>query len=61
MAQYLQALVDSYLPEESEGQGMVEYALILALISIAAITVLLLFGPQITSILNRVVAALTVA
>jgi len=44
-----------------KGQGMVEYGLLLALISIAAIATLLLFGPQLTAIFQRAVTALTPA
>jgi pilus assembly protein Flp/PilA len=41
-----------------EGQTMVEYGLILALISIAAIAVVLLIGPQLTTIFNNVLNGL---
>ncbi len=44
-----------------EGQAMVEYGLILALISVAAIAVLVLFAPQLTSIFQTVIDALTPA
>jgi Flp pilus assembly pilin Flp len=40
------------------GQGMVEYALILALVSITAIIVLVLFGPVLQEILSTVLSAL---
>ena len=45
--------------KEEEGQGMTEYALIIALVSIAAISVLVLFGPQIIIIFNKALTALT--
>jgi Flp pilus assembly pilin Flp len=48
----------SNIVEREEGQAMVEYALILALVSIAAIAVLLLFGPAIAGLLTTVVNAL---
>ncbi len=35
-------------------QGLVEYGLIIALVAILAITGLLLFGPQLNSVLNQV-------
>ena len=55
MVQYLTALYGLYAPEkEYEGQGMVEYALILALVSIVAIAALLLLGPKISGIFNNV-------
>ena len=40
------------------GQGLAEYALILALIAILAIAALLFLGGQITSILSAIGAAL---
>jgi pilus assembly protein Flp/PilA len=46
--------------ERQEGQTLVEYALILALVSIAAIAVLVLLGPQIAAILQQVTDALNV-
>ena len=39
---------------DDEGQGLAEYALILALIAIVAILALLFLGSQISSILSRV-------
>lgn len=46
------------LVREEEGQGMVEYALIAALISIAALAVLTPLGAQIKVIYNNVLDAL---
>ena len=43
----------SYLPRE-EGQGLVEYALILVLVAIVVIAILALLGPQIANIFSRV-------
>ena len=40
--------------EVKEGQGLVEYALILFLVSIVVIGVLILLGPQIAGIFNKV-------
>ena len=48
----------SWLQEREEGQALVEYALILALVSIAAITALTLVGTNVTKILNSVAAHL---
>lgn len=42
-----------YLPQE-EGQGLVEYALILVLVAIVVIAILALLGPQIANIFSRV-------
>ena len=42
-----------YLSEE--GQGLVEYALILALIAVVVILILVLLGPQIGNLFSQVV------
>jgi len=44
----------SHLRREEEGQGLAEYALILALIAIVAIAALVFLGNQISGILNVV-------
>lgn len=49
----LQKLV-SFLTKDEEGQGLAEYALILALIAIVAIVALLFLGQQVSGILNTV-------
>ena len=46
------------LPTRQEGQGMVEYALILVLVSIVVIVILLTMGNQIKNVFSNVVAAL---
>lgn len=43
-----------YVPCE-EGQGLVEYALILVLVSIVVIVILVLLGPSIGNIFSNVV------
>jgi pilus assembly protein Flp/PilA len=43
---------------EQRGQGMVEYALILVLVSIVVIVILLTLGNQIANVFSNVVAAL---
>lgn len=45
--------------KDESGQGMVEYGLILALISIAAIAALRMIGPKITEFFNSADEALT--
>jgi len=40
------------------GQGMIEYALILVLVSIVAVIILLTMGNQIQNVFSNVVAAL---
>jgi pilus assembly protein Flp/PilA len=41
-----------------EGQGMVEYALILVLVSVAVIVIVLAMGNQIKNVFSNVVVAL---
>jgi pilus assembly protein Flp/PilA len=43
---------------KQHGQGMVEYALILVLVSIVVIVILLTMGNQISNVFSNVVAAL---
>lgn len=47
-----------YLAAHEKGQGLVEYALILVLVSMVVIAVLMLVGPQLTNIFNNIIAAL---
>jgi pilus assembly protein Flp/PilA len=44
----------SFIRRDEEGQGLAEYALILALIAIVAIVALIFLGGQVSSILNKV-------
>jgi Flp pilus assembly pilin Flp len=44
--------------QREEGQALIEYTLILALVSIAAITVMGILGTSIVAALERIVAAL---
>ncbi len=50
---YITALISSFRREE-EGQGLAEYALILALIAIVAIVALIFLGGQVSKILSTV-------
>jgi pilus assembly protein Flp/PilA len=50
----IQLAVTSLLDRDEEGQGLAEYALILALIAIVAIVALLYLGSQVSSILSTV-------
>jgi pilus assembly protein Flp/PilA len=43
-----------FIPKDEEGQGLAEYALILALIAIVAIVALLFLGGQISQVLSTV-------
>jgi pilus assembly protein Flp/PilA len=47
----------SYLPSE-EGQGLVEYSLILTLVSLAVMAALVLLGPAVSDMFSSVVTAL---
>jgi pilus assembly protein Flp/PilA len=49
----LNALI-SLISRDEEGQGLAEYALILALIAIVAIIALIFLGNQVSSILSTV-------
>ena len=49
----LHALIASFRQDE-EGQGLAEYALILALIAIVAIIALIFLGGQVSTILSTV-------
>ncbi|HEY6041229.1 MAG TPA: Flp family type IVb pilin [Anaerolineae bacterium] len=42
-----------YLPRE-EGQGLVEYALILVLVAVVVVAILAILGPQIGNIFSRI-------
>jgi pilus assembly protein Flp/PilA len=46
-----------FLPKE-EGQGLVEYALILVLVAIVVIAILLLVGPAIGNVFSAIVNAI---
>jgi pilus assembly protein Flp/PilA len=51
---YLSGLISYYLDRDDDGQGLAEYALILALIAIVAIVALLFLGGQVSKILSTV-------
>jgi pilus assembly protein Flp/PilA len=50
---FITALMSS-LRRDEEGQGLAEYALILALIAIVAIIALIFLGTQVSTILSKV-------
>jgi pilus assembly protein Flp/PilA len=56
MATYLTALIASFRSDD-EGQGLAEYALIIALIAIVAIIALLFLGSSVSNILSTVGAS----
>ena len=56
----LQEMVDRYLRRE-EGQDMIEYALLAALISIVAIAIIILVGPTLKNLFQNIVNSLGTA
>jgi pilus assembly protein Flp/PilA len=55
----LQELVNRALRREEEGQDMIEYALLAALISIVAIAIIVLIGPYLKDLFQDVVNGLS--
>ncbi len=49
------------LPQNEEGQGLVEYALILVLVAIVVIAILLLLGPVVGNVFSNVTDALSIS
>ncbi len=47
-----------FLPQE-EGQGLVEYALILVLVAIVVIAILLVLGPVVGNVFSNIVFVMT--
>lgn len=45
--------------EDGQGQGMVEYALLLVMVAIIVLAVLLLLGPQVGNTFSRVTSNLS--
>lgn len=58
MVEFVRALAGLYLPEEREGQGLVEYALIIVLVSIVVIVLLSLLGGTIGNVFSRISTSL---
>jgi len=44
-----------YHPQNEDGQGLVEYALILVLVAVAVVIVLIVFGPAIGNLFSTVI------
>ena len=55
----VRANAESLLPEKEEGQGMIEYGLIIALISIAAIALLILFKDPLVNLFSNALSGLS--
>ena len=51
---YINRFLTAIRRDEEEGQGLAEYALILALIAIVAIVALIFLGGQVSKILSQV-------
>jgi pilus assembly protein Flp/PilA len=56
MLQFLTGIIN-FVKRDEEGQGLAEYALILALIAIVAIIALIFLGSQVSKILSTVGAS----
>ena len=54
MLQFAEALRGLYIADESEGQGLVEYALIIAFIAVVVIVAMVFLRTQITSLFSKV-------
>ena len=52
------SMFQAWLATREEGQGLVEYALILVLVSIVVIAALLLIGNQVNDVFGQIAAAL---
>ncbi len=60
MLQFAEALVGLYAVEDkSEGQGLVEYALIIAFIAVVVIVAMVFLQKQITGLFTKVGASLS--
>ena len=61
MLSMLATLIATYLPEKEEGQGLVEYALIIALVSIVLVAALQLLAGGIGNVFAVITATLSAA
>ena len=59
MLQFTEALFGLFAGEESEGQGLVEYALIIAFIAVVVIVAMVFLQGQISGLFSRVGNSLT--
>lgn len=48
-----------YRPQNEEGQGLVEYALILVLVAVVVIAILLILGPIVGNVFSNISGQLT--
>jgi pilus assembly protein Flp/PilA len=56
MVEFIKSFLEQ--AEETEGQGLVEYALIIVLVSIAAITTLGVLGTTVSGVFTQITGAL---
>ena len=54
MLQFVEALRGLYASEETEGQGLVEYALIIAFIAVVVIVAMVFLQGKITTLFSKV-------
>ena len=54
MLQFAEALFGLYAAEEAEGQGLVEYALIIAFIAVVVIVAMVFLQGQISTLFSKV-------
>ena len=59
MLQFAEALRGLYITDEAEGQGLVEYALIIAFIAIVVIVAMVFLQGKITALFSKVGNSLT--
>ena len=59
MLQFAEALRGLYIAEESEGQGLVEYALIIAFIAVVVIVAMIFLQDKISGLFSKVGNSLT--
>ena len=59
MLQFVEALRGLYLSEEAEGQGLVEYALIIAFIAVVVIVAMVFLQGKISTLFSKVGNSLT--
>ena len=59
MLQFAEALRGLFVSEETEGQGLVEYALIIAFIAIVVIVAMVFLQGKITTLFSKVGNSLT--
>jgi len=59
MLQFVEALRGLYIADESEGQGLVEYALIIAFIAVVVIVAMVFLQGKITTLFSKVGNSLT--